>query len=248
VKTRPWLVLAVGNPARGDDALGPLLLQALQDAGAGDGGDVECLEDYQLVPEHALDLRGRLGVLFADAAHPGHGVTLERVVASASVPSATHSLTPAGLLRVAQSIDGAVPPAWLLGIEGAAFGLGEGLSPAGRAGLALGRTLALEWLRDRRREAAEAVTPRDRRTEAATPQAQCPAGRCTTVTGTVAACSTACETEPSSTPRTGPSPRAPTTTRSQERRPTASSSAVAGSPVTTSDSNTTPAPRRRSQA
>lgn len=201
---RPWLVLAVGNPARGDDALGPLLLQALQAAGVADGGDVEVLEDFQLMPEHALDLRGRRGVLFVDAAHLGRGVTLEPLVGSPSVLPATHALGAAGLLRVAQQIDGVAPPAWQLGIEGFAFGLGEGLSPGARTNLAKATTMAQDWLRQRRRSLLSTTAV----------DAQRPDAWCTIVTGTGADCSTACDTEPSSTPRTGPSPRAPSTTRS----------------------------------
>ncbi len=66
----PLLVLAVGNPSRGDDALGPRLLDALHAAGADLDGQVELLGDFQLQIEHVLDLRGRRAVLFVDAARP----------------------------------------------------------------------------------------------------------------------------------------------------------------------------------
>ena len=58
------LIFGYGNPSRGDDALGPLLLERL----AADGlPDIECLTDFQLQVEHALDLEGRDLVLFIDA-------------------------------------------------------------------------------------------------------------------------------------------------------------------------------------
>ena len=68
----PVLVLAVGNPSRGDDAFGPLLAQRLQTWLAAQTGEVqqaiELITDQQLVVEHALDLQGRERVLFIDAA------------------------------------------------------------------------------------------------------------------------------------------------------------------------------------
>ena len=67
----PLLVLAVGNPSRGDDALGPLLLERLQADGWDAGGQVELLCDFQLQVEHTLDLQGRSAVLLVDAARPG---------------------------------------------------------------------------------------------------------------------------------------------------------------------------------
>ncbi|MGA1286291.1 MAG: hypothetical protein ACO3ZK_02215 [Rubrivivax sp.] len=70
VPVAPLLVLAVGNPSRGDDALGPRLLDALHAAGADLDGQVELLGDFQLQIEHVLDLRGRRAVLFVDAARP----------------------------------------------------------------------------------------------------------------------------------------------------------------------------------
>jgi len=67
----PLLVLAVGNPSRGDDALGPMLLEALHAEGIDGDGQVELLGDFQLQIEHVIDLRGRRAVLFVDAARPG---------------------------------------------------------------------------------------------------------------------------------------------------------------------------------
>ena len=58
------LIFAYGNPSRGDDALGPLLLERLQ---ALNLPHVETLTDFQLQVEHAYDLQGRERVLFIDA-------------------------------------------------------------------------------------------------------------------------------------------------------------------------------------
>ncbi len=59
-----WVVLAVGNDARGDDALGPLLLDRLA-ASAWPG--VRTVLDFQFQVEHALDLEGAAGAVFVDA-------------------------------------------------------------------------------------------------------------------------------------------------------------------------------------
>lgn len=68
----PILLLAVGNPSRGDDAFGPLLAQQLQTWLAAQPADVqqaiELITDQQLMVEHALDLQERVHVLFIDAA------------------------------------------------------------------------------------------------------------------------------------------------------------------------------------
>jgi len=167
------LVLAVGNPSRGDDALGPLLLERLQQSSQAALGDVELLTDFQLQIEHALDLEGRQAVLFVDAARPGAacGATLTPIQAAPSTPPASHALSPQAVLQVATQLAGEAPPAWQLAIEGAQFALGEGLSPMAEHHLTLALALAQQWLQSKRPSAA---TPRS---VSATPiPAQPPAG------------------------------------------------------------------------
>lgn len=158
----PLLVLAVGNPSRGDDALGPALLDALAALaaqGADRLGDIELLSDFQLQIEHALDLQGRRAVLFVDAARPGvvaaaGGVALTPLVPAAALPALSHALTPCAVLQVAQRLGGPVPPAWQLAIEGLDFGLGEPISSTARARLASALALVRGWIAARRAEAA----------------------------------------------------------------------------------------------
>ena len=64
----PRLVIGIGNPSRGDDAIGPLAVERLQ---ALDLPGIELLTDFQLQIEHALDLIGRREVVFIDAAARG---------------------------------------------------------------------------------------------------------------------------------------------------------------------------------
>ncbi len=148
----PWLVIAVGNPSRGDDALGPRLADRLLDAGVDRAGDVELLVEHQLQIEHALDLRGRAGVLFVDAARGGAaaGVTLAPIGPRAEASVFTHALSAPALLRLAADLDASVPPAWQLAIGAESFALGDALSAAAQRHLDVAVTVALDWLRARR--------------------------------------------------------------------------------------------------
>jgi len=144
----PLLVLAVGNPSRGDDALGPLLLDRLRGAGVEAAADVELLTDFQLQVEHALDLEDRHAVLFVDAARPGaaDGVSLRPVQAGTHIPPASHALSAPAVLRVALQLAGRAPSAWQLALEGECFDLGAGLSPRAARHLDQAAPLVLNWL------------------------------------------------------------------------------------------------------
>ncbi len=148
----PLLILAVGNPSRGDDALGPTLLEQLAAAGLAQAGDVELLTDFQLQIEHALDLEGRRAVLFVDAAHPGAaaGATLQPLPAATHAPAHSHALTAPEVLQVARQLGQSLPSAWQLALEGRSFGLGEGLSPTAQQHLAQGLALVRHWLHQQR--------------------------------------------------------------------------------------------------
>jgi hydrogenase maturation protease len=134
------LILACGNPSRGDDALGSLFLErlaALREQ-RGDWDDVELLTDFQLQIEHAVDLEGRALVLFVDASFscpPPFQFT--RLEPARDTSYTSHALSPAAVLHVYEQINHAPPPpAFLLAICGERFELGESLSPAAEANLA----------------------------------------------------------------------------------------------------------------
>lgn len=141
----PVLVLAIGNPGRGDDALGPLAasrIEAMRLAG------VEVLTDFQLQVEHALDLLGRELVLFIDAAASGAAFELRRIAAASASSHSTHSLAPAAVLDAYVRLTGAQPPpAYVLAIRGCAFELGAPLSPQARANLDAALAACLPLLR-----------------------------------------------------------------------------------------------------
>lgn len=143
------LVLAWGNPSRGDDALGPRLierLEALQGGLAGSGP--ELLTDFQLQIEHALDLVDRDLVVFADAAASGpEPFGFGPVTPEPTLSVSTHALSPGALLGVFRRVLGHEEPAcYVLGIRGYAFDLGSDLSPQALANLDAALHFLRGWL------------------------------------------------------------------------------------------------------
>ncbi|MBZ0104235.1 MAG: hydrogenase maturation protease [Sulfuricella denitrificans] len=131
--TAPLLIFACGNPSRGDDALGPLLLERLA---AMNLPGVELLTDFQLQVEHAIDLQGRERALFVDASvscPPPFELSRLNAVKDRSFTS--HAMSPAAVLQACQELYGAAPPAWLLAVRGESFELGEPLSVAAAGNL-----------------------------------------------------------------------------------------------------------------
>lgn len=150
----PTLFFAWGNPSRGDDALGPLFIEAMQAQVADhpewgqNFGEIEFLTDFQLQVEHALDLRGRRRVLFADAhAQLDAPCTLSRITPRADASISSHALSPHALLQVWTQIEFAPPPpCWLLAMRAEAMELGSALSPGAQASLDQAVAVASAWL------------------------------------------------------------------------------------------------------
>ena len=140
-KIAPFLVIGIGNPSRGDDALGPLLVERIE---AMELPGVECLTDFQLQVEHALDLVGREQVVFVDATAAGEArCTLAPVAPARDASATTHALSPAAVLDAYVRVTGLpLPATHVLAIRGYAFELGDGLSAGAAANLeAAGRLL-----------------------------------------------------------------------------------------------------------
>lgn len=145
--THPLLVFGWGNRSRGDDALGPLCVEQLRGA-LSFRDDIEFLDDYQLMVEHALDLGGRERVLLIDAslgcAPPFETLQL-RPAADGSLSS--HALSPQALLQVYRELhDEDPPPCTLLALRGMRFELGEPPSAAALAHLDAALQWAVGWL------------------------------------------------------------------------------------------------------
>jgi hydrogenase maturation protease len=125
----PVLVLAAGNPSRGDDALGPGLAARLEAAAL---PGVEVITEFQLQVENALDLVGRDCVFFVDA---GTGTPapfeLRPARPEADFLHTSHALSAEAVLATYERVQGApAPEAWVLCVRGESFELGEPLSVA----------------------------------------------------------------------------------------------------------------------
>ena len=128
------VVFAVGNPSRGDDAIGPLicgrLAKWLENEGLAER--VDLIEDFQLNIEHALDLQGRELALFIDAGEntPAPFV-FAQIYPSTATAHTTHALPPEAVLHVYRQTEGIEPPpAFVLCVRGEGFELGEPLTAA----------------------------------------------------------------------------------------------------------------------
>jgi hydrogenase maturation protease len=133
---KPVLLFGYGNLSRGDDALGPLLLEYVESNCDLEG--VEILSDFQLQIEHALDLENRELVLFVDASVACNDAYDFAVLTPARDKSfTTHAMSPAAVLDVYREIKKQTPPpCFLLSIKGEKFELGEGLSANAKQHLA----------------------------------------------------------------------------------------------------------------
>lgn len=143
--TAPVLVFGWGNPSRGDDALGPLFVEAVEAMAL---PDVECLTDFQLQVEHALDLKGRERVLFVDAsASMATPFQIEPIQAARDASFTSHAVSPHAILQVFEDIEGRpVPRSWLLAIRGESWELGMPLGASARANLHAALAAFGTWL------------------------------------------------------------------------------------------------------
>lgn len=146
---KPLLVVAWGNRSRGDDAVGPLFLDALGRAlGDARALRVELLEEHQLHPEVALDLVDRTRVLLVDADPQAAGpFSVAPVAAAPDASLSSHALSPPALLSVYHQLYGrSPPPVTQLGLRAETFGLGLPLSPAAAQALPDAVRWALGWI------------------------------------------------------------------------------------------------------
>lgn len=149
-----YLIIGIGNPSRGDDALGPRLIERLAER---DLTGVELLTDFQLQVEYLLDLHGREAVIFVDAS-----VSCQAPFAFAPAAPAgaltytTHALSPEAVLAAyAAHYQRPPPAAHVLAIRGYSFELGETLSQRAALNLDAAEAFILATLDCWRAELAE---------------------------------------------------------------------------------------------
>lgn len=121
------LLFGYGNPGRGDDALGPNLVDRISLL---EFSHVECQSDMQLQIEHVTDLTECTQALFIDAdLSCKEPFVYSKVTAEKDDNYTTHAMAPSSLLHVYQEVYGfAAPPTFLLRIRGYNFELGAPLS------------------------------------------------------------------------------------------------------------------------
>jgi hydrogenase maturation protease len=124
------LIIAIGNPQRGDDGAAVELCRILGP------GPWTILESLELTPEMAETVGSAGKVVIADADYRAGEPQLRLL--DGNVPDSsplTHSLSPEGLIATARLLFGFQGEAWLLGIPGEDFGLGRPLSAMARANI-----------------------------------------------------------------------------------------------------------------
>ena len=145
----PLLVFGWGNPSRGDDALGPLLVEQLAEQARQllPAGQLACLTDFQLQVEHALDLVGRERVLFVDAAQDlAQPFSVRPLQPARGAGISSHAIAPEAVLQVCQDLYGEPPTSTLLAIRARSFNLGEAPTTEAIDDLQLALAWAREWL------------------------------------------------------------------------------------------------------
>jgi hydrogenase maturation protease len=136
------LVIAYGNPLRGDDALGwraAEFLDAVPEIA--DDPSIRIETVHQLTPELADSIAGTEMVIFLDATVPTSGLPpgslrCEEIDLALQSPEALgHHLTPAQALAYAMGLFGAKPAAYVASVAAASFAYGAPLTPAVEAAI-----------------------------------------------------------------------------------------------------------------
>ncbi len=118
----PTLVIGYGSPIRGDDAIGPLVADAL--ASGPLPAEVLVLSRHVLTAELVEDLAAVQRVIFLDASvqgAPGE-VAVRRIHPdAASMSTMAHFLDPRELLAWCETLYQSAPQAWLVSAAGMSF-------------------------------------------------------------------------------------------------------------------------------
>ncbi len=141
------LIIGYGNPGRQDDGLGPGMIAELA-KNYNDSSHLQLRDVYQLTVDDALLVCEFERVVFVDAAR-----TLDEpfiflpIEASDQNAFGTHSLSPQGVLELAQTLYQAAPKAYLMAIQGFEFDdFEEALSIQATANLAQAKHFLCDWI------------------------------------------------------------------------------------------------------
>lgn len=124
------LIVGYGNSLRGDDGLGPYIVEQI--AGL-HWPDVRTRVLLQLAPELAEEVAQADLAIFVDASM--NTVDAVRVQAANELDQTdgmTHVSEVATILQLAGNVFGRSPPTWVVSVAGVNFSMGEVLSPRGK--------------------------------------------------------------------------------------------------------------------
>lgn len=146
------LLYGFGNPARGDDGLGPALAAAIEELGI---SNLTVDANYQLTVEDAAEIAGYDAVVFADAATQGPTPfwfsRIDDTSIGSSIGWTSHSVSPVQVVALARGMFASKVAAYTLGIRGYEFGeLDEALSSQAIDNLTEAVTFARKALVERR--------------------------------------------------------------------------------------------------
>lgn len=126
----PVLVLACGNPLRGDDGFGRWMAAKIQEQFS--SSQVEVLSSQQFTPEMTESISTSDTVIFLDCSATSAPGQISLSPVQAVVKPArlmTHHMSPASLLRMSQELYGRIPRvAYLITVGGESFKMEEQLS------------------------------------------------------------------------------------------------------------------------
>ncbi len=119
LKSKPLLVIGYGNTARGDDGIAPVFMERLNEMHL---PGVETRVDFQLQVEYAMELGDYRQLVFVDASMDTPApFSYAPLTTDAERYFDTHSLSPAALVLLAETLFGARTPASILAIRGYTF-------------------------------------------------------------------------------------------------------------------------------
>lgn len=126
------LLVGIGNKGRGDDGLGWAFVDHFKNV-----HKLKVIYRYQLQVEDAELISHYRQVWFADASAEdyGHGFKIEPLEALTRFNYTTHALHPAAVLGLCRQLFDSEPKAFIIGITGEDFSLGQSLSVKGRFNL-----------------------------------------------------------------------------------------------------------------
>jgi len=148
------LVFGIGNPGRGDDALGSFVIERLESWAAEQQlGDALTLDaNYQLMAEDALAVSEHDIVIFVDASMEHiDGLLFTRVHPAGRIAFSTHAMSAESIVALAQELYGCETETYMLHLEGASYEFQEPLSRTAERALESGVRFLTELIAETHR-------------------------------------------------------------------------------------------------